>query len=196
MRFALIFAVLAGCAATDVAGESTSDVKLGDAGVDESQGPATLTTAGIERWLDGGAYKAWACSPIRPSRPPGGTTPMRVCSNHALSTHGAGEYPIGAVDVRELYNASHTRVTGRAVIVKTKAGAGEAWYWYERRDGTLNASAMGDAAQAKPCVQCHQRANASLFGHDLVFNQVASPEDEGTMSPDGGTSALRDGEGD
>lgn len=195
MRFALVFAVLAGCAATEVAGESVSEVT-----VDEAQRPATLTTAGIEHWLDAVFYETWACSEIRPSRPPGGTTPMRVCSNHLASTHGAGEYPIGSVAVRELYDASHTRITGRAVIVKTKAGGGEAWYWYERRDGTLNASAMGDASQAKPCVQCHQRANASLFGHDLVFNQVAEPppsaEDQGPMGPDGGPSALRDGEGD
>src|SRR5262249_34159102 len=144
----------------------------GDAG-DDSQGPRTLTTAAIERWLDAAHYESWPCTPIRASRPPATSTrPMKVCSNHTLSTAGPGEYPIGSVDVRIFYDAAHTHIVGRALTVKTKAGGGEAFYWYEKINGNLNASAHGDAAQARPCVQCHEKASPSLFGHDFVFNQV------------------------
>jgi hypothetical protein len=177
MRFALVLSLLvAGCSSAETVDESGAAAlatEPADGGADDSQAPATLTTAGIEQWLDAKHYESWPCTPIRVSRPPATSTrPMKICSNHLLSTAGPGEYPIGSVDVRIFYDNTHTNIVGRGLSMKTKAGGGEAFYWYEKINGSLNSSAQGDAAQARPCVQCHEKAKPSLFGHDFVFNQV------------------------
>jgi hypothetical protein len=167
-----IFAIAA-CGSNDEGVASSAAELTSDAGADETQVPPTSSSEAIDAWLAAGHYKRWACSPVRPARPPGGTAPNRICSNAVLSAHGDGEYPIGSTNVRELYDAAGTKIIGMAMTTKVAAGGGDAWYWFEHRDTGLVANGRGSSSTAtRKCVGCHERANPDLFGHDLVFNQI------------------------
>ncbi|MFO0737294.1 MAG: hypothetical protein U0270_15495 [Labilithrix sp.] len=137
--------------------------------------PPVDSADSLDAWLARGAYRGWRCeTSAHPSRPPSGHAQNRICSNLALSEHGGGEFPVGAVSVKELFDDSGTTVTGHAVAVKVAPGAGgAAWYWYEKVDGRLIAAGTGDTGTPKTvCTRCHARAGAATFGHDMVFTQV------------------------
>ena len=119
------------------------------------------------------AYKTWHCEPTAhdPRSPSPHGNQNRICSNDRLSAAGAGEYPIGAANVKEL--VSRGTVTGHAVYVKDRSGAGESFVWFEANNGSVVAFGHGDSGSPRSvCVGCHSGAGPSQFGHDLVFTQV------------------------
>ena len=137
-----------------------------------SEIPPTTAEA-LDTWLATRAYASWTCeSAPHASRPPSGHATNRICSNRALSTHEAGEYPIGAASVKELFDDAGN-VTGHAVATKVAAGGGESWYWYEKIGDRVIAAGVGTSGTPKTvCTRCHLRAGDATFGHDLVFTQV------------------------
>lgn len=131
----------------------------------------------LEAWLQEGHYKSWKCeSAPHAARSPSPHGMNRICSNTLLSAHGAGEYPIGAATVKELYNAAGTTQVGVALALKVSAGQGEAWYWFERLDSSgVVVDGLGSSGPAKNiCVGCHAGAgsDAAHSGHDLIYTQV------------------------
>jgi hypothetical protein len=143
----------AGGAATDLG--ATDDVVA-------ASPPPTTGAADIERWLATGAYRAWRCEPERHAARPGSAhSANRICTNEALSaSEGAGEFPVGAAAVKELFNNAGA-LTGYAVSVRVRAGGGGAgWYWYERlAPGRVVADSTGDRGGARTiCVSCHDGA--------------------------------------
>ena len=95
------------------------------------------------------------------ARPNGAHGRNRVCSNALASGHGAGDYPVGAASIKEIY--SNDKIAIYAAAVKVKAGAAaNTWYWYEGSiEGVGNPS----------CAGCH--AQATMYGgHDFVYVQV------------------------
>jgi hypothetical protein len=142
----------------------------------DAQTPPTGKQADIEAWLKKGEYKAWKCEAAVHDARATGMSPHgknRICSNTKLSAAaaGAGEYPVGSAGVKELYDAAGTNIVGYAAYLKTRAGAGESWYWYERADAfgaTAVANGLGNAGTPLTvCVGCHAKAP-----RDQVFTQV------------------------
>lgn len=143
--------------------------------------------AAVESWLKGGAYLQWHCeSAPHMARSPSPHGYNRICSNDLLSQAGAGEYPVGAAAVKELYDDGGKNIVGYAVERHRTAGkTGDTWYWYERVPLTsaaphdsvtgVVADATGVSGPAKDiCVGCHQAAgsDAGHSGHDFVYTQV------------------------
>jgi hypothetical protein len=167
----------AGCPASD-AGCPASDAGCPATGTPgDAQTPPTGTQAAVEAWLAAGSYKGagWKCeAAVHPARATG-MSPHgmnRICSNTKLSTAtGTGEYPIGSAGVKELYDDAGTKIVGYATYLKTKAGAGESWYWYERAEAfgaTAVANGPGNAGTPLTvCVGCHSKAP-----RDNVFTPV------------------------
>ena len=141
----------------------------------DPQLPPTSSANELTAWADAEVYKQWACeSAPHDARSPSPHGRNRICSNAKLSAHGAGEYPVGSATVKELFDGSG-KLTGRAIAVKLKAGAGEAWYWYEKLGSSVVVSGLGDSGDAKTvCVGCHAGAgsDAQHSGHDLIYTQV------------------------
>ncbi len=157
-------AVPAGCPAADAG--PLAEVQL----------PPTGGDAEISAWIAKGYYKSWTCEPSpHPARPNGAHGVNRVCSNAVLSAHGAGEFPVGSAGVKELYNEAGTLIIGYASYRKVAAGAGGAWYWYEKttEDGLI-ANGLGTSGVPKTvCASCHSSAGTGrLSGHDFVYTQV------------------------
>lgn len=137
--------------------------------------PPTGKAEDIDAWIAKGDYKkgSWKCeADAHASRSPSPHSQNRICSNGKLSGHGAGEYPVGAANVKELYSGAD--IIGYAIELKTKAGAGDAWYWYEKTksDGVIVNGSGGSGTAKSVCVGCHSSAGTATFGHDLVFTQV------------------------
>ena len=152
--------VLFAVACTD-AGEPASSADAGPVSGDPQlapQGHAALTT-----WLQEGHYLAWACEDApHPARPPGAHGTNRICSNAALSGSTDGDYPIGAVSVKELYR--NGSINGHAVGRKVAGGtAASSWYWYENIGGSVVADSIG----AGLCAGCHEDAP-----RDYIFTRV------------------------
>jgi hypothetical protein len=126
----------------------------------------------LEAWLSKGLYKAWHCeADAHEARPRSGHTKNRICTNDLLSAHGAGEFPVGAAAVKELYAGND--VAGYAVYLHVKPGGGDSYYWYERTGGGLVADGLGTTGAPKDtCVSCHESAGPTRTGHDFVFTQV------------------------
>jgi hypothetical protein len=148
-----------------------------------AQSPPTTNAADVEAWLAGGQYKAWACEPM-PHAPRGPSVHAafnRICSNQLVHSNatGTGVWPVGAANVKELYNAaSDPAPEGYAVYVKTAAdeSGGTNWFYYERvQDGTVYANA---ALGVPVCVSCHQAAGSdaahttSPGSRDFVYTAV------------------------
>lgn len=129
---------------------------------------------------------ASTCEPAsHEARSPSPHGKNRICSNTLLSGNGAGEYPVNAASVKELFADDGTTIVGYAVARHTSAGAADtAWYWYERvpadhpaphdANGVV-ADGPGDMGPAKTiCVGCHTAAgsDAQHSGHDFVYTQV------------------------
>ena len=149
-------------------GEGSPGTDTGDV-----QTPPTISSQAITDWIATGSYLAWHCesAPHEPRDPSPHGNPNRICSNEVLSSAGAGAYPIGSANVKELYEDGH--VTGHAVYVKDVAGGGEAFLWYEAFGTDVVAFGHGDSGKPKfSCVGCHENAGPSHFGHDFVFTQV------------------------
>lgn len=149
---------------------------FGCGGASDAQLPPTTGEAALTAWLDRGTYKSWHCeAEPHEQRSPSPHGYNRICSNDVLSAHGAGEYPVDAAAVKELSNASGTRM-GVAVYRHVKAGTGgESWYWYEKAGAQTVADGTGATGPAKDiCVSCHQAAgsDAAHFGHDFVYTHV------------------------
>jgi hypothetical protein len=165
-------------------GSNTSDAGVGvpdagvvmpDAGQFNPQLPPLTSAADIRLWIAQGFYKAWKCEPEKHAGrmfSPHGQN--RICSNDVLSAHGAGEYPVGAVGFKELYNAAGA-INGYAIEIKTKKNAdvanpGAAWFWFEDLNGTNFANGEG----VMGCTGCHSLAGSDALhtGHDYVYTQV------------------------
>jgi len=142
----------------------------GASATSDAQTPPTGTDAEITTWLAKGEYKSWKCEPeVHAGRPPSPHGRNRVCSNALLSDHGSGEFPIGSAGVKEIYDAAGTTITGYATYRKIAAGAGDAWYWYEKLGGSVVANSLGNTG----CTGCHSRAGTGTnSGHDFVYTQV------------------------
>jgi hypothetical protein len=140
--------------------------------------PATGSDADVRAWLARNDFKAgtWKCEAAPHSaRSPSPHGMNRICSNATLSAHGAGEFPVGAAAVKELYDDSGATLIGHAVYRKLKAGAGESFYWWEDSNGATVANGTGDQGAAKMvCVGCHAGAgsDANHSGHDFVYTQA------------------------
>ncbi len=140
----------------------------------DAETPPTGDPAVIRAWLDTKAYTKWACEPApHPRRNGSGHSANRICSNMLLSKHGAGEYPVGAASVKELFDANNN-LNGYAILLKTKAGGAESFYWYENIGASVVANGLGDTGSAKSvCTGCHSGAGQNgQSGHDFVFTQV------------------------
>lgn len=140
----------------------------------DAQTPATGDPAVVRAWLDSKAYTKWACEPApHPRRNGSGHSANRICSNTLLANHGAGEYPVGAASVKELFDANNN-LNGYAMLLKTKAGGAESFYWYENIGASVVANGLGDSGSAKSvCTGCHSGAGQNgQSGHDFVFTQV------------------------
>jgi hypothetical protein len=137
-------------------------------GADDPQTPPR-GRANVERWLAQSFYQTWTCEPQpHPMSRFGAHGQNRVCSNDLLSSAGAGEFPVGAASVKEIYSGSV--LSGYAVSLHNAAGTtGNTWYWYERVG-----SGVTDGQGAGVCVGCHQLAgsDSERSGHDFVYTQV------------------------
>lgn len=153
---------------------STPPADAGPATGGDAETPATGDAATVKAWLDTKAYTKWACEPApHPGRAGTGHSANRICSNGLLSRHGAGEYPVGAASVKELFDGNGT-LTGYAMLLKTKPGGVESFYWYENIGASVIANGQGDSGSAKSvCTGCHDGAGKNgKTGHDGVFTQV------------------------
>lgn len=153
---------------------STPPADAGPATGGDAETPATGDAATVKAWLDTKAYTKWACEPApHPGRAGTGHSANRICSNGLLSRHGAGEYPVGAASVKELFDGNGT-LTGYAMLLKTKPGGVESFYWYENIGASVIANGQGDSGSAKSvCKGCHDGAGKNgQTGHDGVFTQV------------------------
>jgi hypothetical protein len=154
-------------------GQGPPSCDAGGSGGGTAQEPPTTSACDIEAWLAQGDYKSWTCQ--MSSSPGTGLSPHgahRVCSNTALGTAtGTGAYPVGASNVKEVYDSVGGKIIGYAVELKVSSGAsGSDWFWYER----IGSSApIGDGDGASNCVGCHVNAGTDAGpGHDYVFTQV------------------------
>jgi hypothetical protein len=143
-----------------------------------------MGAANVAAWLATGQYKQWHCEPaVHAARGPSVHTPFdRVCANDVLSAAasggGAGPWPAGAAEVKEIYMAAGdaTPTGGYAVSLKTAADSagGGNWYYYETFDGTQYADGMGTPI----CVSCHSLAGTDAAhtpttgGRDFVYTPV------------------------
>jgi hypothetical protein len=131
--------------------------------------------AELEPWLASGQYRAWHCEPApHAARPPSAHFVDRVCQNDIASAHGAGEYPVGAASVKELFDADGG-IKGYSVSRHVSSGTGgDNWYWFEVTGGTVDADGNGNAGVPKAsCAACHGLAGTpGYFGHDFVWTQV------------------------
>lgn len=165
---ALVIGTLAAVGCSSTSTSTSTSTTPGD-----MQTPVTGTAADIDAWIATGDYKAWHCEAAphaaRSPSPHGGN---RICSNDLLSAHGAGEYPVGAASVKELYDTANTKIVGYAMARKMSAGGGDTWYWYEVNGGVVaNGLGVTGTSAGSICVGCHSKAEMHA-GHDLVYTQV------------------------
>ncbi len=180
-----VFAPLFACGgdgAGDDDGNPASDAAPGDSDATAADATASeqlppMGLAALQAWLDSRAYGGWTCEPApHAARSPSPHGVNRICSNDVLAAHGAGEYPVGAASVKELFDADENLI-GHAVARHDASGGGESWYWFEQLDGRILADGLGDSGVAlRVCVGCHAGAgsDAEHSGHDFVYTQVTN----------------------
>ncbi len=160
---------------------SSSSSSSGSSGNVETAGDANTPPTGkaetIDAWLAKGDYKSWTCeTEPHAARSPSPHGTNRICSNTKASSHGDGEYPVGAASVKELYGSDGTTIAGYAIGLHTTAGTtGDSWYWYEKMGSSVVANGLGSTGTAKDvCVGCHAGAgsDAAHPGHDFIYTQV------------------------
>jgi hypothetical protein len=155
---------------SDAGGTPTLDMS-GDLGSQSDPQLPPTGAAALKPWLDAGYYKSWHCeAQPHPRRGVGAHESNRICSNDVLSAAGAGEYPVGAAAVKELWDSGLTRVTGYSVYRKLEPGDCNSFYYYEGSGGPSAYDGKGEPV----CVGCHQAASPSSnpVGHDCVYTQV------------------------
>ena len=162
------------CAASVACASSSSGVSPG---AGDPQTPPVTNAADVDAWLAKSFFQAWHCETAAPhdfGKPsPHGVA--RVCSNDKVTGHAAGEYPVGAASVVELFDAAGATVVGHAVQVHTSAGGKDTdWYWFNRDATGVTVDGLGGAGtpQETACVGCHASAGIGYVGHDYVFVQV------------------------
>ena len=174
-------------------GAAPADAGLGD----ETQVPPTSGATAVEAWLQKGLYKSWHCeAKNHAARSPSPHGINRICNNAKLTAQpvGAGEYPVGAAAVKELYDADGGSIIGYAVEVHISAGKETSnWYWYERNP-TLGAPAKNGSAglvadgvgpnegtagsgTEQICTGCHRAAGSdsahlTTDSHDFVYTHL------------------------
>jgi hypothetical protein len=154
MRSILVLAIaFAGCTddGPDSFGDDLADPQLPARG-----------TGDARAWLAAGHYQSWRCEAApHAGRPPSPHGRNRICNNDALRP-GAGDFPVGAAAVKEIYDGS--AIVGFAIARKLVAGAsGDGWYWYEATPDKVYANSEG----AANCTACHAGA-----ARDFVFTVV------------------------
>jgi hypothetical protein len=145
---ALMFSL--GCAS---AGDSTCAAGLACTG--DAQTPATGALANIDAWLVKEEFARWKCEPkaTGASRDDAHGA-NRVCSNNLMSASANGDFPVGAANVKELFDSNGVR-KGFAFAVKVKAGRAEdTWYWYEKIGSRIVANGVSDST----CTGCHSKS--------------------------------------
>jgi hypothetical protein len=191
--------ILAFALATTAACGSSNDKSTtgGASSAGTDQLPPTTGYKDVEAWLVKGLYKNWHCEMANhPARSPSPHGVNRICNNDMVMSQpaGPGEYPVGAANVKELYDDAGTNVVGYAVEVHVSAGKDTSnWYWYERNP-TLNAPAKNGSAglvadgmgptegvAGSPtdqiCTGCHSAAGSdaahtTMDSHDFVYTHV------------------------
>lgn len=153
--------------------KDTGSGAVAGTGPGDAQTPPTGGES-VEAWLSKGFYKSWHCEPAaHDGRRPSPHGKNRICSNDLLSAHGAGEFPVNAASVKEIYDGAGSNVVGFAVYLHVEAGGGESYYWYERTAGGVVADGIGRSGAPKDtCVSCHEGAGPGISGHDFVYTQV------------------------
>jgi hypothetical protein len=140
----------------------------------DAETPATGNPQIVADWLKTGAYRKWRCEAlVHQARSPSPHGSNRVCSNRKLADHGAGEFPIGAASVKEVYDDLGAR-RGYAIGKKVDSGTAPAWVWFMMEGSNIVANARGIAAAAAACTGCHAAAgtDAQHSGHDFVYTIV------------------------
>jgi hypothetical protein len=198
MRIPLLALAIVTASALAGCGSDTPNTPANDAGMTtdtgtppgDAGGTAQLPPMGreaVEAWLMTRVYTMWHCEPMQhTARSPSPHGRNRICTNDALSGHtGAGEYPVGAAAVKELYDDAGMNIVGYAVARHVAPGTtGATWYWYERvpanhpaphdANGVV-ADGLGNAGPASTiCVGCHAAAGSDAMhsGHDFVYTRV------------------------
>jgi hypothetical protein len=161
MRALSLLALLGACASPPSADPALAPVDR--VPVDDSQA--------VSDWVAGRAYLAWDCQMVVHEPPPPSVHGRaRVCANGPAAGHTAGEFPVGAAHVKELYAADDT-LLGVTLAVHTRPGdRGDAWFWFEQGPTGITADGwFGDAVA--PCISCHEAAgsDADHPGHDFVY---------------------------
>jgi hypothetical protein len=141
----------------------------------DSETPATGDPQRVADWLASGAYRSWRCESVaHEARSPSPHGKNRVCNNRKIAEHGAGEFPIGAASVKEIYDDLGA-LKAQAIGLKVGAGAASAWVWFEIGGRTVvKVNARGDTREASACSSCHAEAGIDRehSGHDFVYTIV------------------------
>jgi hypothetical protein len=114
----------------------------------------------VQAWLAQASYTSWHCEAApHAARSPSPHGTNRICSNELASTHGAGEYPVDAAAVKEIYDGTG-QVHAYAVYRHVSAGPGGAnWFWFEGAASDVFAFGLGDSgAPHDSCANCHGAA--------------------------------------
>ena len=193
MRDLSISATALVIALTSVAcGSSTDSSSAGTA-----QLPPTTGYKDVEAWLAKGYYKSWHSeAATHAARPPSPHGVNRIYNNAKVAAQaaGPGEYPVGAANVKELYDAAGANIIGYAVEVHVSAGKDTSnWYWYERNptlgapakngsaglvaDGVGPTEGVAGSPTDKVCTSCHtaagiDAAHTTTDSHDFVYTHV------------------------
>jgi hypothetical protein len=164
---------------------------------DDSEVPPTTGYQALEAWLDQGYYKSWHCETgPHEARSPSPHGINRICNNAKVTAQpaGKGEYPVGAANVKELYDSTGASIVGYSVAVHVSAGNDTSnWYWYERNpalglpgkngssglvaDGVGPNEGMTGTATERVCTGCHAAAGSdakhtTTDSHDFVYTHV------------------------
>jgi hypothetical protein len=154
-----------------------------DAAVDatESLDPAQVppaTSEGLDAWIANEPWKAWTCEPA--PRGPRLNSPhdqVRVCENDlltaALAAGGAGDLPVGAAAVKEMYDQGS--VWSYTIAVRGKSGSGvDKWFWWRKViDGSTTPAITNQGYGDVFCSGCHVGA-AAAGGRDSIFTILSS----------------------
>lgn len=118
------------------------------------QTATSVPTEDLAAWLAEGEYLEWPSEDApHPSAGPHFGQVRTWLSPALAASLAAGDplHPVGSAAVKELYGDGDT-ARGYSVLVRVGDGAGDnAWYWYERFDGTTYADGRGVAL----CAGCH-----------------------------------------
>jgi hypothetical protein len=161
-------------AAVPDAGASAVSAPVPDSPGDAEM-PATGRAELIGAWVASGAYRAWTCEKEgHDARSPSPHGRNRICNNRKVVEHGAGEYPVGAASVKEVFD-DLGKLDGHLMAAKLGPGKAASWLWYMEIGGTVVLNGRGDTpGPSTECVGCHAAAGSDTkhSGHDFVYTQL------------------------